>query len=325
MNVFFGLRHIQRPFRRPIVTLGAFDGIHLAHRFILHRIIQKARRVKGTSLLVTFDPHPLKILRPDRPFSSLTCIEHRLKILSELGLDTCVVLRFTKQFSRLSAKAFIEEILVGKLGISELWVGFNYAFGRDREGNIQLLKEYGKRYGFRVRQIPEVKMGKKRFSSTKIRTLIARGDLTTASHFLGRPYSLYGKVVKGSGRGKWLGYPTANLKPYHEAIPPKGVYGVKVFLPHKRKGYTGILNIGHRPTFEKRSPLTLEVHLLDFRGDLYGRKIEVAFLKKIRSERLFSTKEALLQRIRCDEDIARKMATVPVPSAVLPGRRGLPW
>jgi len=314
MKVFRGLERIQRPFRRPIVTIGAFDGLHLAHQCILRKIIQRARAVKGTAVLLTFHPHPLKVLRPDRPFSSLTCIEHRLRLLSRLGLDACVVLSFTKRFSRLSARDFIEKILVRKLGISELWVGFNYAFGRDREGNIQLLEAYGKRYRFKVRQIPEVRIGKKRFSSTRIRALIAKGDLAKASHFLGRPYSLYGKVIHGRGRGRTLGYPTANLKPYHEAIPPKGVYGVRVFLPPGRLWQPGILNIGNRPTFEKKSPLTLEVHLLDFRGDLYGRKIEVAFLKRIRPERTFPTKEALLQRIRRDERIARRMmANAPIP------------
>ena len=305
MKVMHGLRAIRRPFRGAIVTLGAFDGIHRAHQLILKRIIQRAREVGGTAVLLTFDPHPLKILKPNRTFFALTCIEHRLRLLSRLGLDVCVVLTFSKSFSRLSAGDFIEKILVRKLGVKELWVGFDYVFGRNREGTIGLLKKYGKCFGFKVVRIPEKKMDGRRFSSTQIRELIAKGKLTDAARFLGRPYSLYGKVVKGAGRGKGLGYPTANLKPYHEALPPRGVYAVEALLHHRRS--PGILNIGTRPTFEKNKKVVIEVHLFDFRGNLYGKKMEVIFLRKIRAERKFATQEALIQRIRKDEEAARKM------------------
>ena len=319
MKIFHGLRTIrQHPFQRSIITVGAFDGIHRAHQLILQKVIQRARRLHGTSVLLTFDPHPLKILQPHRPFFALTCIEHRLRLLSRFGLDVCVVIKFSKSFSRLSAGDFVEKILVRTLKVKELWVGFDYVFGRDREGNIALLKEYGRRFGFKVVRIPPVKMGGERFSSTQIRGLIAKGKLADAARCLGRPYSLYGKVVKGSGRGRRLGFPTANLKPYHEAIPPKGVYGVAASLSSDGKSYFGILNIGTRPTFEKKEKVVIEVHLLDFRGDLYGRRMEVTFLKRIRPERKFSTKEALIERIRRDEKMARRLLTV------LPGRRDPP-
>ena len=319
MKIFHGLHTLhQHPFPRSIVTIGSFDGIHRAHQLILRRVIQRARRLHGTSVLLTFDPHPLKILQPRRPFFALTCIEHRLRLLSRFGLDACVVIPFSKSFSRLSAGDFIEKILVRKLKVKELWVGFDYVFGRNREGTIQLLKEYGKRFGFEVVRIPPVKMGGKRFSSTQIRGLIAKGKLAEAARCLGRPYSLYGKVVRGSGRGRHLGFPTANLKPYHEAIPPKGVYGVTASPSSGGKSYLGILNIGTRPTFEKKEKVVIEVHLLDFQGNLYGKKMEVTFLKRIRPERKFPTKEALMERIRRDEKMARRLLTV------LPGRRGLP-
>jgi len=307
MKVFYGLKGMTHSFRRTVVTIGAFDGIHRAHQLILRRVIQRARRLHGTSALLTFDPHPLKVLQPDRSFFALTCIEHRLHLLSHLGLDSCVVLKFSKRFSRLSAEAFIEEILVKKLKVREIWVGFNYVFGKNREGTIRLLQEYGRQYGFSVKKIPEIRMSGKRFSSTKIRQLIAKGKLTEASLFLGRPYSLYGKVVRGSGRGRRLGYPTANLKPYHEALPPRGVYGVKAFLSPNKKGYLGLLNIGRRPTFGKNRTLTIEVHLLDFQGDLYGRKMEVAFLKRLRPERKFPNEETLVEKIRRDEAVVRHL------------------
>ena len=305
MKVFYGLHSLRRPLRRPIVTIGAFDGIHKAHQFILRRIIRRAKSLGGTSVLLTFDPHPSKVLHPERPFSALTCIEHRLHLLSRLGLDTCVVLKFTRRFSLLSADTFIQKVLVRKLGVRELWIGFDYVFGKNREGNSRLLREYGKRYGFKVLKIPEMKFLGRRTSSTQIRKLIAEGELRKASLFLGRPYSLYGKVVRGSGRGHRLGYPTANLKPYHEAIPPKGVYAVKVFLSSGEKGYLGILNIGNRPTFHEHKAVTIEVHLLDFQGDLYGRKIEVSFLKRLRPERRFVDEKALVSQIRRDEEAAR--------------------
>lgn len=309
MKVYYGLRSLRRPLRNPIVTIGAFDGIHKAHRFILRQVIQRARQLRGSSVLLTFDPHPSTILHPERPFSALTCIEHRLYLLSALGLDACMVLKFTRRFSLLSAGDFIQEVLVKKLGVRELWVGSDYVFGKNREGNIRLLRDYGKRYGFGVREIPEIKFLGRRTSSTQIRIWVAQGKLKEASLSLGRPYSLYGKVVKGCGRGRLLGFPTANLKPYHEAIPPRGVYVVKVFLHRgqfgKRPQYLGILNIGNRPTFGRNRATTLEVHLLGFQGDLYGRKIEVSFLKRLRPERKFSNKEALVSQIRRDTEAAR--------------------
>lgn len=310
MKIYDNPQAIRHLFHRAIVTIGAFDGVHRAHQLILRRIVQRARALKGTSVLLTFDPHPLEVLKPHRPFVALTCIEHRLHLLSRLGLDACVVLKFTKRFSYLSAGHFIEKILVKLLGAKEIWVGFDYVFGRNREGNVALLRRYGKRYGFRVRRIPEVKIRGRSLSSTRIRALVTEGNLKEASLFLGRPYSLYGKVVKGRGRGRNLGYPTANLLPYHEAIPPKGVYVVKAFVEDSR-GYLGIMNIGSRPTFEKGKSLVLEVHLLDFRGNLYGKKMEVRFLKRIRPEKKFSTPEALLERIRQDETAARRLRGAP--------------
>lgn len=319
MKVFHGLRAIRHPFPRAVVTIGAFDGIHRAHQLILRRVVRQAKKIRGTSVLLTFNPHPIQVLHPHRPFFSLTCIEHRLRLLSRLRLDVCVVVPFSKPFSCLSAEEFIERILVKKLKVKELWIGFDYVFGRNREGTIGLLKEYGRRFGFRVIAIPEIKMKGRRFSSTQIRKWVAKGRLTEAARFLGRPYSLYGKVVKGAGRGKKLGYPTANLKPYHEALPPSGVYGVRASFSQDGKNYLGILNIGTRPTFEKKGKVVMEVHLLDFQGNLYGKKMEVVFLKRIRPERRFATVKALVERIKSDEKAARRLLTVSEGRKNLPG------
>jgi len=319
MKILYRLSDLRGTLRRPVVTLGAFDGIHLAHQTILRSVIRRARKIHGTSVVLTFHPHPLQVLRPDISFSSLTCIEHRLRLLSRLGLDLCVVLRFSKRFSRVSAEDFIKRILVRRLGVREVWAGFNYAFGRDRRGSVQLLKAYGRRYHFRVKVIPEIKAGGRRISSTQIRQRIAKGNLDGAARLLGRPYSLYGKVVKGKGRGKRLGYPTANLCPYHEAILPKGVYAVWASVG--AKGYLGILNIGTRPTFETKPKVIPEVHLLDFRGNLYGKKMEVFFLKKIRKEKKFLTQEALVRRIQKDETFVRKIGLKGL-RAILRDRKG---
>lgn len=312
MKVFYGFKTLRHFFPRAVVTIGAFDGVHLAHRAILRRIIRRARRLQGTSLLVTFDPHPLQVLRPDQPFLALTCIEHRIQILSSLGLGACVVIRFTRRFSRLSAKDFIKKVLIQKLRVKELWVGFDYVFGRNREGTLKLLREYGRRYGFRVQKISEVRLGGKSISSTHIRKLVTQGKLAEASRLLGRPYSLYGKVIRGRGVGKRLGYPTANIEPYHEAIPPGGVYGVQVRVRKKgsSREYWGLLNIGRRPTLGRKGSLSIEVHLLDFEGNLYGRKIEVLFLKRIRPEKKFPDENALIERIRRDERVVRNYSLV---------------
>ncbi len=308
MKVFYGLEALRKPLPKTVATIGAFDGLHRAHQKILKRLIRRARRIGGNSLLITFHPHPVKVLRPKQPFAALTCIEHRLQILAGVGLDACLVLRFTKSFSRLSAEAFIRKILVEKIRIRELWVGFDYVFGRNRRGTIPLLKALGRQYGFRVKVIPEIKFGRKRYSSTAIRNFVSQGRLKEAARLLGRPYALYGKVVRGKGRGRSLGYPTANLKPLHEAVPPKGVYVVRArtFPGASSRGVLGLMNIGNRPTFERNKELVLEVHLLDFKGKLYGKKMEVHFLSRLRSERLFQSRQALIAQIRRDESAARQ-------------------
>ncbi|MFH1858110.1 MAG: bifunctional riboflavin kinase/FAD synthetase [Candidatus Omnitrophota bacterium] len=313
MKVFYGLHALRRPFPRPVVTLGAFDGIHRAHQSLLRRIIQRSHRLGGTSILLTFHPHPVKVLKPRTSFTALTCLPHRLKLLDSLGLDVCVVIPFTKHLSRLSASSFIKKFLVEKLRIRELWVGFDYVFGKGRRGNFRLLKKQGRRYGFAVRRLAEMKYRGTLYSSTRIRTLVAKGNLAEATRFLGRPHSLYGTVVRGRGRGKRLGCPTANLRPCHDAIPPRGVYAVTAFLQGKKRArpYLGILNIGYRPTFEKRKAQVIEVHLLDYRGTLYGKKMEVSFLKRIRPEKKFKSAEALMTRIRCDERAARRLRNTP--------------
>jgi len=320
MKVFMGLRSIRHPLQHPVITLGAFDGIHRAHQRLLKRVIGRARRLQGEAVLVTFDPHPLKVLKPELPFFALTCIEDRLRLLRALGLDACVVVKFTKAFSRLSAEDFIRKVLVGKLGVRELWVGYNYVFGKGREGNIHLLRRFGKRFGFVVRVLPEVKIGGEKFSSTRIRKLIAKGKLQEASFLLGRPYTLLGKVISGRGRGKRLGYPTANLKPFHSVGLPRGVYAVKASFPPSQKAYIGLVNIGLRPTFEQRKNQVVEVHLLDFKGDLYGRKVKVLFLERIRHERKFPTKKALIRRIQLDEAKVRALEL----SKALQSRMDLP-
>lgn len=317
MRVIYGLNRFRARPRKPIVTFGSFDGIHLAHREILKRLVQRARGEKGTSLLITFEPHPLKVLRPQRPPSLLTCLPHRLDLLSKTGLEACWVLRFTPSFAKLSAEDFVKKILVDRLKVSEVWVGFDVAFGRDRRGSLSLLRRLGRRHRFGLFQFRKFSLGKKAVSSSRIRRFVEEGRFPEAARFLGRSFSIHGKVMHGRGVGFRLGAPTANLRLCEQMLPPLGVYAVWVRL--EGRGVWGLLNLGTRPTFSpRRKRVVAEVHLLDFRGNLYGKKLEVIFLRKIRNERVFPTPGTLGLQIRKDEETLRdwiaRRRVAPPPS-----------
>lgn len=287
-------------YRNSIAAIGIFDGVHIGHQLILNRVVRRARRLGEKSLVITFDPHPAVILNPQNVPPMIMSVSHRLRILEEIGFDACCVIPFTKRIARQEAWRFVRDFLAAKLGVSEIWVGKGFRFGRANLGTIELLKLLGKRYGFCVREITPIRLGSQKISSTKIRRLIEKGKLSKAEKLLGRPVSILGTVVRGGSLGRKIGFPTANLDPHHEAIPPRGVYTARVVLDGKC--YRGAANIGIRPTLKrkKKSKTTVEVHLIGFTGDLYGKDIELLFVKKLRGEKLFPSLKALANQIRKD-------------------------
>jgi len=305
MKVLLGLRGLKK-LTRAVVTLGVFDGLHKAHRNIIRGAVSTARRVKGRSVVVTFYPHP-------QGQRSLYSLKHRIRLLQELGVDVCVVIKFTKSFSQISASEFIENVLISKLRPYYILVGENFMFGRGALGNVRLLKKYAHIYNFQLKVFPVAKSHSRVISSTHIRSLIAAGKLKNAYRLLGRRVSVFGRVISGNGLGTSLGFPTANINPHHEIIPPSGIYAVKVKL--ESKTFNGACFIGTKQTFGSESHkatkpnenLRIEVHILDFKKDIYGKDLEAQFIKRIRGEKAFASKELLKKQISKDLKIARRI------------------
>ncbi len=296
--VFYDLPPGKSPFARTVITIGNFDGVHLGHRSILARVVQRARELGGQAVAVTFDPHPLKLLRPETPLPLLTTPEQKLQLLAACGLDAAVVLPFTREFAALPARDFVTDYFCERLRVREVVIGHDYCFGRGREGNIDLLKEMGSDLGFSVQVVWAVAADEAVVSSSLIRALLRLGKVVEAGRLLGRPYGVAGTVVRGKGRGaKLLGVPTANIRPINELLPASGIYAVRV-----RRGaeiLQGVANIGTCPTFDN-SEYSLEVHLMDFEADLYNEALGVDFVARLREERRFPSIEALAAQIHAD-------------------------
>ncbi len=297
MKFEHGLEQVS-PDARSVVTVGTFDGVHQGHQAVLQFLMSRARERNGVSTVLSFDPHPREVLRGE-PVPLLTTIEERAELLAELGIERFIVLPFTPALAAMPARRFVEEILVQRIGLQAICVGYDHTFGRNREGNVALLQQLGPQYGFAVDVIPPQVVDDRTVSSTLIRTLLVRdGAVRQAAALLGRPYMLQATVVRGDGRGRILGFPTANLHPVHprKLIPRNGVYAVRVWLSGTTTPRDGMMNIGMRPTFagERR---TLEVYVLDFEGDLYGQRIRVDFIERLRDERRFPSVEALREQL----------------------------
>ena len=290
--------------RGTVATVGTFDGVHLGHWTVLQEIRARAESAGRRSVLVTFDPHPLRIVRPEHAPLLLTTPVEKKEILAESGLDYAVFLSFTEALSRYEPRRFVEEILVGRLRVEELVIGYDHGFGRDREGDPASLERMGAELGFSVDVVAPVSVAQGAVSSSRIRSLLLDGDVRAARQCLGRPYSIRGIVVRGDGRGKGLGFPTANLRVSErdKLIPPPGIYAVQGVL--RRGSFTGALHLGPRPTF-KGSPPTIELHLLDFDADIYGEEVRVDFVQLLREIEPFTTITALVDQIRADVDAAR--------------------
>jgi riboflavin kinase/FMN adenylyltransferase len=318
MILITDLNSVKTPFTKSVVTLGNFDGLHLGHQELLKMVIGRAKETGAVSLVVTFRPHPLKILAPEKCPPLISIYEEKIRLFERLGIDVLVKIPFTRDFSVMPPEAFVRDILCGILGAKEIFVGYNYRFGRGREGNVGTLKELGRKLGFTVREVEQVSLDGEVISSTKIRTLLRDGDVEHASRLLGRPYAITGIVVKGDGRGKGLGFPTANIAPKHEIIPANGVYAVGLYV--RDKFYDGIANIGLRPTFRKKN-LTIEAHVFDFNEDIYGEEISLYFIGRMRGEKKFRNGEELINQIRSDIESAKAMLAAHQGSYTLPDIR----
>jgi riboflavin kinase/FMN adenylyltransferase len=303
MDIILDLAQIKGPLRRPVLTIGNFDGVHRGHLALFTLVKEKARAIEGLSAVMTFEPHPIRVMKPGNGPLLITPTDQKLKLIADAGIDVILCLPFTKAFASISARDFVKDILVGRIGIRGLVVGYDYAFGQGREGNIQLLKEMGIELGFDVHEVGPVYAGNTLVASTSIRRFIQEGNLAEAKRLLGRDYQISGTVVEGKKRGgRLLGYPTANMKLVDTLTPKPGVYVVRVAVNDRT--YDGLTNVGYNPTFGNGA-LSVETHILEFSGDLLGRKITVEFVERLRDEKTFGTAEDLAEQIRRDVIQAR--------------------
>ena len=287
---------------RSVVTVGTFDGVHRGHRAIIEYLKQRAEEQSGPSTLVSFDPHPRTVVQKEE-VPLLTTVAERADLLEELGLDRFVVVPFSTEFAQLGPKEYVRDVLVTQIGLQEVTVGYDHRFGKDRAGDVELLRDLGDHFGFEIDVIPPQHVDRDIVSSSAIRSLLRdQGAIEEANERLGRPYQLEGIVACGKGRGRQLGYPTANLalEDVRKLVPKRGVYATTVTLPDGQQR-SGMMNIGRRPTFDEMD-VTVEVHLLDFEGDLYGERLSVQFLQRLRDEQKFESAEALAAQLSEDEE-----------------------
>ncbi|MGB4080259.1 MAG: bifunctional riboflavin kinase/FAD synthetase [Bacteroidia bacterium] len=294
--------------KKPIVlTQGTFDGVHFGHKKILSQVVSEAKKMKGESVLLTFYPHPRLVLNPDKnDLKLLSTIEEKTELVADLGIDYLIIIPFTQEFSQLSASAFVKIILVDKIHIAKLIIGYDHRFGRGREGGIEQMKELAELHHFQLAEIPAQDISESIVSSTKIRQALLIGDVQLANQYLGTRYVISGKVEEGHQRGRTLGFPTANIRldSSFKLVPLNGVYAVWVCIDKKK--YPGMLNIGYNPTFEENK-WSLEVHVFDFSENVYNKQISVEFVARHRSEQKFDSPDSLIKALRMDEKKIREI------------------
>lgn len=308
MRIVYDLNELTEPLMNPVLTIGNFDGVHRGHLALFDKVIERAKAINGQSVVMTFDPHPIKVMSPGNGPPLITPIEQKLELISNTGVDVILCLAFTPEFASMSAKDFVQSILMDRLGVKEIVVGYDYTFGHMRQGDVSFLRKMGDKLGLRVHVTGPIHLDDSIVSSTSIREFVQQGNLVDAKRFLGRDYQISGTVVKGKGRGgRLLGFPTANLKPVDELIPRRGVYAVTVRVDDKN--YCGVANIGYNPTFGDDA-LSVETHLLDFSENIVGRKIKIRFIQRLRDEMTFGDAKELSDRISQDIEQARKLTQI---------------
>jgi riboflavin kinase / FMN adenylyltransferase len=297
MRLFHGTDNaeIQRP---TVLTLGVFDGLHLGHQLIMQTVVERARALNAVPTVITFDPHPRAVLHPESAPPLLQTFDQKIEGFGVLGIEQTIVVRFNKAFSNLSAEDFIRDVVIDRLHAREVYLGKGFAFGHNREGNIELLRRLGDELGFVAGEVPEVKLRGQRVSSSRIRELLIRGQVNLARRMLGRPYGVEGRVERGSERGHKLGFPTANLHPNNRVIPRNGVYVTGTLIDGQWR--RSVTNVGVRPTFGDASEPSVETFVLNWDGDLYGDVVRVRFLYRLRDERKFGSIEELTKQITTD-------------------------
>jgi riboflavin kinase/FMN adenylyltransferase len=305
MDIIKDIVSLKKSYPNTVLTIGNYDGVHLGHQKILSMVGKKAEEIGGTSMVMTFDPHPVKVIAPEKNVKLLTTPEEKARLIAKMGIDVLLFITFTKEFSQIAADEFISELLVKKLNIKEVIVGANYSFGKSKKGNIDLLRKRGKEFGFHATAVQDVMLHGNIVSSSSIRSLLLKGAVQDVITYLGRAYSILGTVIKGKGRGKSiLNIPTANITSPVEIAPKEGVYAVRV--GYKGSIYDGVANIGKNPTFGNND-VSYEVHLFGFSGDLIGESLRIYFIDRIRNEKTFPDVATLEKQIREDMDIAGKI------------------
>jgi riboflavin kinase/FMN adenylyltransferase len=297
----------QRPpgWHQPVLALGNFDGMHRGHLKIVECVRRGAEARGGVPIAMTFDPHPSKIVRPDKVSALLMTTQQKLEALGRAGMYGVAIVRFTPELALWAPETFVRTVLVEWLHVAEVWVGANFLFGHDRTGNFSMLRSFGARYGFRTEKIDPVRYKDFVVSSTRVRHLIAEGRVDEAGALLGHHYAIDGNVVHGQHRGRGLGFPTANLCSENEVIPPRGVYATTLTV--EGIAYPSMTNIGSRPTFESTEEHVIETHVLDFDRDLYGARLRLGFVQRLRDEQRFESADALKQQIEADRGHARSL------------------
>jgi riboflavin kinase / FMN adenylyltransferase len=298
MPVISNLEQFNHTIPKPVLTIGNFDGVHKGHLSLFHLTKSRAAAINGQSVVITFDPHPIKVMKPGNGPSLITLTQQKLELIEDAGMDVIFCLPFTREFASISARSFVQDILVNKIGIREIVVGYDYTFGAGREGGIELLESMGRALDFKVHVVPPVYVENILVSSTSIRNLVREGRLHEAKRLLGRDYQVGGTVIKGEDRGgRLLGFPTANLELIDELVPKRGVYVVRVLVADRK--YDGVTNIGYNPTFGDAG-LSVETHILDFQEDLLGKQIRIKFIERLRDEKTFGSIEDLVAQIKRD-------------------------
>lgn len=305
MNVFNSLDEIGDDFRGAVATIGNFDGVHRGHRHIFEMVIREARRRQCPAMVITFEPHPKMVLHPERkPFYLITSLQEKIDRIAETGIDGLLLIPFSLEFSRTTAREFVQDMLWGRLRIRKIFIGHDYTFGRNKEGNETLLLSLGEQLGFAVEVISALKAGDRVISSTRTRNALLEGRVGEAAVYLGRPYNLGGVVIEGHRRGRLLGFPTANIRPDKALIPARGIYAVRVLL--EGRSLQGVLNIGFNPTFADNA-LSVEVFIFDFDEDIYGKRLDLLFIDRIRDEMKFEGPDRLVEQIRRDVQTAKQI------------------
>ncbi len=301
MGVFYSTEELPN-FKHPVITIGTFDGVHMGHKTILRQVADMAKAVDGTSILVTFHPHPRKVVFPNKPMHILTPLEEKIALVNNEGIEHVIVAPFTKEFAQCSAEEYVNDFLVKQIRPHTIVIGYDHQFGHDRKGNIELLEQLSAAGGYQVKEIPAQMIQDAAVSSTKVRTAIQSGDVADAADMLERYYTLRGKVTKGAQLGNTIGYPTANILPNdaEQIIPAMGVYAVTV--EHSNNTYKGMLNIGVKPTVSEEQKLTIEVNIFNFDQDIYNEELNISFVSRLRAEQKFNSLDELKAQLAKDKE-----------------------